>query len=101
MPLPAAQFIDFVENVEDIETDFKGSLFRDLDPAREVNVECLVGTELLSIGKTLAQPVTIESVDSRLPVVPRVGNTGRTGEALIVIEEDPVLLDVGELIRIE
>ena len=66
-----------------------------------MNVECLVGTELLSIGKTLAQPVAIESVDSRLPVLPRVGNAGRAGETLIVIEEDPVLLDVGELIRIE
>ena len=66
-----------------------------------MNVECLVGTELLSIGKTLAQPVAIESVDSRLPVLPRVGNAGRAAEALIVVEEDPVLLDVGELIRIE
>ena len=28
-----AQFIDFVEQVHDIEADFKGSLLRDLDPA--------------------------------------------------------------------
>ena len=28
-----AQFIDFVEQVHHIETDFKGSLLRDLDPA--------------------------------------------------------------------
>ena len=56
----------------------------------KLSVECLVGTELLSIGKTLAQPVAIESVDSRLPILPRVGNTGGTGEALIVVEEDPI-----------
>ena len=28
-----AQFIDFVEQVHHIETDFEGSLLRDLDPA--------------------------------------------------------------------
>jgi hypothetical protein len=55
----------------------------------------------LSIGKTLAQPVAIESIDSRLPVVPIVGNAGRATEALIVVEKDPVLLDVGEFIWIK
>ena len=49
-----AQFIDFVEQVHDIEADFEGSLLRDLDAARQIDVECLVWTELLSIGKTLA-----------------------------------------------
>src|SRR5450759_1020732 len=56
---------------------------------------------LLGVRKTAAQSVPIKSIDSRFPIVPRIGDPGRTGEALIVIEEDPVLLDVGELIRIE
>ena len=29
-----AQFVDCVENVDDIETDFDGGLLSDLDPAR-------------------------------------------------------------------
>src|SRR4029078_8949621 len=41
------------------------------------------------------------AVNPRLPVVPRVGNPGRTREALIMVEKDPVLLDKGELSRIE
>jgi hypothetical protein len=55
----------------------------------------------LRIGKTSPQTVAVESVDRRSPILPCVGNTGRTGETLIVIEEDPVLPNVIELIAIE
>src|SRR6266480_2482661 len=58
-----AQFVDSVENVDDIETDFDSSLCRDLDPARQADVECLVWMVLLGVGKTSAQPVSIKSVD--------------------------------------
>ena len=47
-----AQFVDRIENVHDIETDFERSLLRDLDPARQADVECLVGMVLLGVGKT-------------------------------------------------
>src|SRR5882724_9120837 len=56
---------------------------------------------LLGVGETAPQSVSVKPVDRRLPILPCVGDPGRTGEALIVIEEDPVLFDVGELIRIE
>src|SRR5882757_2797556 len=94
-----AQFVDSVENVDDIETDFDSSLLRDLNSALQADVECLVGMVLLSVGKTSAQSVSIKSVDGQFPVVPSVGDASRTGETLIVVEEHPVLLDVGELIR--
>src|SRR5260370_3354748 len=42
-PAAVAQFVDSVENVDDIETDFDSSLFCDLDAALHANVECLVG----------------------------------------------------------
>src|SRR5437763_13763641 len=57
------QFVDSVENIDDIETDFDSSLCRDLDPARKADVECLVWMVLLGVGKTSAQPVSIKSVD--------------------------------------
>ena len=95
------QFVDSVENVDDIETDVECSLRRNLDSAGKADIECFVGVVLLSIGKSSAQSVPIESVDGQSPIVPRVGNTGGTGETLIVIEEDPVFPDVSELIRIE
>src|SRR6516162_100003 len=69
-----AQFVNFVEQVHNIETDLESRLFRDLDAARQIDVECLVRPELLSIGKTLAQAIAIKSVNSRSPVLPRVGN---------------------------
>ena len=47
-----AQFVDSVENVDDIETDFDGSLFRDLDLALQIDVECFVGMIFLRVGKT-------------------------------------------------
>ena len=47
-----AQLVHFIENVHDIETDFKSSFIRDLDPALQANVECLVTMVLLGICKT-------------------------------------------------
>src|SRR4030095_4897908 len=96
-----AKFVDFVEQVHDVETDLEGSLFRDLDPTGQVDVECLVGMVFLRVGKTATYPVAIQSVNPCAPIFPGIGNTGRTGETLIVIEEDPVFSDVIELIAIE
>ena len=56
---------------------------------------------LLRVGETAAQSVAIKPIDSRLPIVPSVGNPSRAGEALIVVEKDPVLRDVRELIGIK
>src|SRR5437764_492231 len=56
---------------------------------------------LLGVCKTAAQPVAVKSVDGRFPIIPCVGNAGGAGETLIMVEEDPVLVDVSELIRIE
>jgi hypothetical protein len=49
-----AKFVDCVENVDDIETDFDSGLLCDLDPARQVEVECLVGMVLLGVCETPA-----------------------------------------------
>src|SRR5437660_6131705 len=96
-----AEFIDFIEDVHDIETDVECRLLRDLDSARQADVECLIGVVLFGIGKTSAQSVSIKSVDGQSPVVPRVRNASRPSETLIVVEEDPVFLDVSELIWVE
>src|SRR5439155_9138134 len=49
-----AQFVDGVENVDDIKADFEGSLLCDLDLALQANVECLVGMVLLGVCETPA-----------------------------------------------
>ena len=96
-----AELVDLIQDVHHVETDVECSFLRDLDSAGKADIECFVGMVLLSIGKTSAQSVSIKSVDGQSPIVPRVGNAGRPGETLIVIEEDPVFLDVSKLIRIE
>src|SRR5438093_9296559 len=48
------QFVDSVENVDDIETDFDGCLLSDLDPARQVDVERFVGMVFLGVRETPA-----------------------------------------------
>jgi hypothetical protein len=96
-----AQLVECVENVDDIETDFDGSLLRDLDPARQAEVLGFERMILLRVGKTAPEPVAVESIDGRSPIIPRIGDPSGTGEALIVVEEDPVLFDEGELVRIE
>ena len=67
-----AQFVDLVENVDDIETDFERRLLRELYPARQTHVECLVGMVLLRIGKTAAQSISIQSVNGKSPIIPSI-----------------------------
>ena len=95
------QFVDLVENVYDIETDFERGLLRKLDPARRADVECLVRIVLLRVSETAAQSIAIKPVDRRSPVLPRVRNAGGAGETLIMIEKDPVLPDVIEFVPVE
>src|SRR5213592_1948480 len=58
-PAPVAQLVDRVENVDDIETDFDGSLLRDLDPALQTNVERFVGMILFRVGETAPQSIAV------------------------------------------
>src|SRR5438094_240339 len=58
-PAPVAQLVDRVENVDDIETNFDGSLLRDLDPALQTNVERFVGMILLRVGETAPQSIAV------------------------------------------
>ena len=94
-------FVDFVEQVDDIEPDRDGGLVRNLYLALQTEIKCFVGMKFHGVGKAPPQAVAIESVDGRFPIVPRVGRAGRPGKALVVIEEDPIFLDVSQLIRIE
>ena len=96
-----AQFIDFVENVYDIETDIERGFLRKLDPARRADVECLVRMVLLCVGETAAQSIPIKPIDRRSPVLPRERNTAGTGETLVVVEKDPVLADLIKFVPIE
>ena len=51
---PVAQFVDLIEQVDNIEAYLERGLFGELDPARQADVERLVGMALLSVGKTSA-----------------------------------------------
>src|SRR6266699_3271297 len=84
-PAAVAQLIDCVENVDDVEADLEGSPLRDLDPALQTNVERFVRMIFLRVGKTAPEPVAVESIDGRSPIVPRIGDPGGTGKALIVV----------------
>src|SRR5439155_12140545 len=72
------QFVERVENVDDIEADFNGSLLRDLDPALQTNAERFVGMILLRIGETAPQSIAVKSIDGRFPIVPRVRDPSGT-----------------------
>src|SRR4030095_582894 len=53
------------------------------------------------VGETATQSIAVKSVDCRIPIVPSIGDPGGASEALIVIEKNPVLFDVSNLVRIE
>ena len=46
------QFVDAVENIDDIETDFDRSLLGDLESALQINVERFIRMVLLGVCKT-------------------------------------------------
>src|SRR5262249_53913471 len=96
-----AQLIDLVENVHDIETDFEGGLLRELDSPRQADVECLIRMTLVGIGETGGQSVSVEPVNGAPPIIPRIRNTSRAGETLIVVEKDPVVSNVIEFVPAE
>ena len=75
MPLPSRSFKDFVEQVHDIEADFKRSLFSELDSARQAEVKCLVGMILLRVGKAAAQSISVERIGRKSPIVPSVSDS--------------------------
>src|SRR6266513_5862738 len=56
---------------------------------------------LLRVGKAAAQPIPIKCVGGKTPVIPAIGDSGGAGEPLIVIEEDPVISNVGKLVGIK
>ena len=58
-PAAIAQLVDRVENVNYIETNFDGSLLRDLDPALQTNVERFVGMILFRVGETAPQSIAV------------------------------------------
>ena len=67
----------------------------------KAEIEGLVRPVLHGVGKSAAQTVAVEPINRGLPVIPSVGNARRPGESLIVVEENPVVADVGQLIAIE
>src|SRR5213078_1282030 len=77
-PAAITQLVDRVEDIDDVETDFDGSLLRDLDPALQTNVERFVGMILLRVGETAPQSIAVKSIDGRSPIVPRIGDPGGT-----------------------
>ena len=93
--------VGLVQQVHDVEPNENGAFRAELEPALQAEIKGLVRTILHRVGKSAAQAVPVKSVDRRFPIIPSVGNAGRTGETLIVVEENPVVADVGELIGIE
>src|SRR4051794_9388506 len=53
------------------------------------------------VGESSPQSISVKTISRHFPVVPHIGNAGRAGKALIVIQEDPVPVDKSELIRIK
>src|ERR1700730_13608545 len=95
------QLVNCVENVDDVEANFDGSLVRYLDPARQAEVIGFIGMILHGVGEAAAQTIAVEAVDGHSPIIPNVGSAGRTGEALVMIKKDKVVVDVSDLIWTE
>src|SRR5205814_7036963 len=86
-----AQLVNLIEQIHDIETNFDRLSSTQRNSTFHSQVQSFVGMILLRVGKAAPQSIPIKCVGGKTPVVPAIGDPGRVGEALIVIEEDPVI----------
>src|SRR5436853_94881 len=93
------QRVEFVEKIDDIEADFEGTDFWNREGALQREVDRFVGWQFARVDESVAQAVSVKKVGGNFPIVPSVGSTGRPGEALVVIEENPVILQRREFVR--
>src|SRR5207248_4252195 len=82
-----AQLVNLIEQIHDIETNFDRLSSTKRNSAFHSEVQSFVGMILLRVGKAAPQSIPIKRVGGKTPVVPAIGDPGRAGEALIVIEE--------------
>src|SRR5205823_9713934 len=96
-----AQLVDLIEQVDDIEPDFDDPDFWNCEDTLKRGVDSFIWMTFFRVGETSAQAVPVEKINSRFPVAPSVRETGRRSHALVVIEEDPVLANVSQLVGVE
>lgn|SRR5579859_1803487 len=98
---PVAQLIDAIERVDHDEACIEFADERLIEVLYHAEIDLRIERQPIRVRKTAAQTASYESVERECRSAEIVSSTERRGDALVVIQIDPVIVDVGEFRRIE
>ncbi len=101
MPVPSRNVVAAIEHVEHRQAGLELAHHRQVEIARGAEVQLPVRRQVVGVGKAVAQAGAEQGIGQpgRSPVLVR--HPGRRGQALVVVEVDPVAVDVGQLRVVE
>src|SRR5205085_6110793 len=96
------QFVDLVEQIDDIETDLKASGdIRNFQISLKRDINGSIIRHTFGVGEAATKSTAVEPIAGEFPILPGVSGPNRGGPALVVIQEDPMFVDECVFGRIE
>ena len=97
-----ADLIDLVEGVNEVGADFEPSQGPGLEPVREREVHLDVSWHVITVGDAIrtggAQAAAVDEIAADPRPTPQIGEPGRGGIGLVVVEMDEMVGDIGQLV---
>src|ERR1700688_4251747 len=91
--------IGAVEEIHDRDARLQLAHLRYDEAARDRGIDLDIEGEVSGIREAASQPAAIDPIDAEHVILPVVDAAHRRREGLVVIQEDVVLTDIGQLIR--
>ena len=95
-----AQFVDVVEQIDDVQPGGE-FVVADFEFMGEPSIDLPIVWQTVGIGEAGAKAGAIDRLSGKRRVVPFVGAARRARPALIVVEIDPMVLNIRQLVRWE
>src|SRR5208337_2537287 len=97
---PASKLVALIENIGDVEPELEQTIFfRQVKYVGEAHIQWIIPRQFIRVRKPASQAAAIKEVSIDHALLISVRSSGRNGIALIMVQEDPVVLDEGEFLR--
>src|SRR5271165_4454718 len=97
---PASQWIALIKNIGDVEPELEQTvLLRQVKYVGEAHIQWIVPRQFIRVRKTTSQAAAIKEVSVDRGIFVGVRSAGSNGVTLIMVQEDPMVLDECEFLR--
>src|SRR5271166_969370 len=97
---PASQLVTLIEHIRHVEAELEQTIFfRQMKYLGKAQVQWIITGQFVRIVKATSQAAAIKEVSINRRVLVGIRSAGGNGVALIMVQEDPVVLDEGEFLR--